>query len=93
MNIRQAARLAESRDVLWSVNPSTGEREFLYAVYRRSDHEVVCSGDFERCAEYMVTNNSSDLVRVALDEIVEAMAESDGEARCIPDSCEVREWA
>ena len=95
MNIRQAARWAESK----------GQSQNLYAVYDSGNHMVDVIGGHAKCKAYMVdlcgTNfyqsaQAADgrwLILECLETVCEEMNESEGEQRCLPEAGEMREWA
>jgi hypothetical protein len=102
MNIRQAARWAESK----------GARD-LYAV--TDNNMVVLLGGYDKCQKYIrercgmnylpgqtsigtgsyaQVGNTNTILRLdSLDEVAETLYESECEAMCIPDVREQREWA
>lgn len=102
MNIRQAARWAESK----------GAHD-LYAV--TDNNMVAILGGYDKCQQYIrercgmnflpgqthictgsyaqVGNTSTTLRLNSLDEVAESLYESEREAMCIPDVREQREWA
>lgn len=93
MNIRQAARWAERKDCLFSVNRYTGEVEYLYAAYDINTNLVVAIGSYEKCKAAGGCAVGGDLRLEALQDVCADMDEYEGEAMCVPDACEVREWA
>lgn len=104
MSLHAAARWAERNGLLHD-----GCEPLMYAVDDCSwkATSILCLGTFEKCSRFMLaagcehghstsyaTTRDGKLVRMyALAEVAEGMAEEEGEARCIPDACEVREWA
>jgi hypothetical protein len=98
MNIRQAARWAERKGILYTVNRHTGQPDHLYAVYDTGNHMVDLIGGYDKCKAIMPPHSQPTadgrwLRLQCLDEVCQEMDESDGEAACLPDACEVREWA
>ena len=103
MNIRQAARWAERKGCLYRTSNYNNEPVYLYAVYDADTHMVECLGGYEKCDDYrkslgssydtIPTNDGRHLRMVTLESVRCDLDESEGEARCIPDACEVREWA
>jgi hypothetical protein len=92
MNIRQAARWAERKDCVYRVNRD-GQPDWMYAVWRFSDQEAVCVGYYEKCRDYMAAHKGEPLRMDSLDDVLQGMAESDGESGVVPDVREQREWA
>lgn len=92
MNIRQAARWAERNDCVFRVGRD-GQPDWMYAVWRYSDQEAVCIGYYDKCRAYMDAHKGEGIRMESLDEVLQGMAESEGELLCIPDACEMREWA
>lgn len=105
MNIREAARWAERKDAL--VRVVNGEPHYLYAVYDTGNHMVDLVGGYDKCKAYALSRgceyvptasgqHAADgrwLKMVSLEQVCEEMGESEGEARCVPDAWEQREWA
>ncbi len=53
MNIRQAARWAERKGALYTVNRYTAEPQYLYAVYDTRNNMVECIGAHAKCVDYL----------------------------------------
>lgn len=98
MNIRQAARWAERKGALYSINRA-GQPEHLYAVYDTRNLLVECIGRHDKCQAYreslgsqydsMPTRDGRYLRMQALDEVVAQLDEEEGEARCMPSAREL----
>jgi hypothetical protein len=101
MSIRQAARWAESKGILYAVK--NGQPVDLCALYNTADNMVVFIGSSEKCQAYrkalgsdfdsMATRDGRWLRLEALDTVMGEINEEEGEARCLPDPPEQREWA
>lgn len=101
MTIRQAARWAESKGILYAVK--NGQPVDLCALYSSADSLVEFIGSSEKCQAYrkalgsdydsMATQDGRWLRLEALDAIMSEVNEEEGEARCLPDAWEQREWA
>ena len=99
MNIRQAARWAERKGALYTVNRYTGEPQYLYAVYDTRNNMVECIGAHPKCAAYlhslgaahdrMQTRDGRWLRLQALDEVAQELDDAEGEQNCLPSSREV----
>lgn len=101
MTIRQAARWAESKGILYAVK--NGQPVDLCALYNTADSLVECIGSAEKCQAFrralgsdydsMATRDGRWLRLEALDTILAEIEEEEGEAKCLPDAWEQREWA
>jgi hypothetical protein len=101
MTIRQAARWAESKGILYAVRG--GQPVDICALYNTAGSLVECIGSHEKCQAYrkalgsdfdsMVTRDGRWLRLEALDTVLAEINEEEGEARCLPDAWEHREWA
>ena len=66
----------------------------MYAVYSTDNHEVIKMGfDYDDLKRTLDAQPQYSYRMESLQTICEELDESEGEARCIPDACEVREWA
>lgn len=106
MTLQQAARWAERRGALYI---GRGFDNPMCAVYDASWKAgvVLCVGSVEKCKAFMVaagverpsfcgydTTRDGKTVRLYdLPTVLDEMGESEGEAACIPDAWEQREWA
>lgn len=105
MNIRQAARWAERQDALVKLGRD-GQPDYLCAVYDVGTHLVECIGSHEKCDADMrskgcaysltgcgvIASDGRYLCLETLDTVCQELDESDGEARCIAEAGEMREW-
>lgn len=93
MHIRDAARWAERKDCLSRVN-YVGEHEYMYAVYETDHNTVIKMGwNYDELSAILKEQPQYSAKMIDLLTITGEMDEEEGEARCIPDACEVREWA
>lgn len=98
MSITQAARWADRNSLVYRVNKYTGAPEYMYAAYDISTNLVEVIGHYEKCSAVVPprgqqTSDGRWLRLISLDEVLEELRESEGEALIPPDACEVREWA
>jgi hypothetical protein len=106
MNIREAARWADRKDALY-INGNFENP--LCAVYSTGNHMVSLIGSYDKCRAFIKANCGIAHIPMAgscyetrdgewirfdpLETVCAEMSESEGEDRCIPDACEVCEWA
>ena len=95
MTIREAARWAERKDILVRTDRDGGP-DWLCAAYSARDNRVELIGYGSKCYDYVREQRAAgrDDLRVdSLDGVLSDMYEESGEAGCIPDVREQREWA
>lgn len=95
MHIRDAARWAARKDILVRTDRNGGP-DWLCAAYSVRDNRVELIGYGDKCYDYAREQRAAgrDDVRVdSLDGIMQEMDEEAGEARCVPDAWDQREWA
>lgn len=95
MHIRDAAKWAHRKDILVRT-ASNGGPDYLYAAYSARTNMTECIGYGDKCHEYgrqARAQGRHDIRVEALEGVYEEITEEQGEARCVPDAWEQREWA
>jgi len=85
MSVRQAARWAEHKGCLFTINKFTGQPDYLYAVYStawKGGNRVLCLGGYDKCTAYVNANKGEQIRMECLQSVVEGMDEEAGEAGC-----------
>lgn len=92
MTLYQAARWADKNDAVY-FPMRDGSVEWNYAVHDERTGFVLCIGKYDKCSAFMTGAQAGCQWRMySLESVLEQIDEEEGEARCIPDACEVREW-
>lgn len=92
MTLYQAARWADRNDAVY-FPMRDGSVEWNYAVHDMRTGFVLCIGKYDKCSAFLASVPSGSYWRMdSLESVLEQIDEEEGEASCIPDISEQREW-